>query len=114
VSAAVQARFGSAESRVLSVGVRPVIDIRIVSGGRVWAQVEAGRSMAGKAVQLQQQQGDGTWKTIARARLGGTSQAIFPVDAVPGGSSKLRVVMSVNQAGAGYLGGFSRPFAYQR
>jgi len=114
VSAAYQARLGAAQSRVLSIGVRPDVTVQVASGGRVTAKVTAGRSLAGRAVQLQQRQADGSWKTLARQRLDRSSEAVFPASAAPGGRSILRIAMSVNQAGAGYLAGFSREFVYQR
>jgi hypothetical protein len=114
VSAAYRARLGAAQSRVLSVGVRPAVGVDVGSGGTVTATVTAGRSLAGRAVQLQQRLVDGTWRTIARQRLDRQSRAVFPASATPGGRSVLRVAMSVNQAGLGYLAGFSREFAYLR
>ena len=60
----------------------------------------------------------GRWVTIKRLRLNGRSAALFrPVTfraALPSGRSTLRVAMSINQAGAGYLGGFSRTIVFRR
>ena len=47
-------------------------------------------------------------------KLSPKSSAIFPASKLPAGSSLVRVAMSVNQAGAGYLGGFSRTLSYKR
>ena len=56
--------------------------------------------------------------TIKRLRLNKSSSATFrPVTfraAVPRGRSTLRIAMSVNQAGAGYLGGFSRTIVFRK
>ena len=87
--------------------------MRIVSGARVWTHVGAGRSLAGRAVQVQQLV-EGQWHTIAKMKLNRSSEATFPVAKLPGGTSTLRIAMSVNQAGTGLLGAFSRPFVYQR
>jgi hypothetical protein len=108
-----QARVGTATSRMLAVGVRPTIHARIISGGRVWAHINSGRSMRGDDVQVQRLV-EGQWQTIAKRPLNRNNEAVFPVKALPGGTSSLRLAMSVNQAGAGYLGGFSRTFVYQR
>jgi hypothetical protein len=51
--------------------------------------------------------------TVKRVRLGRHGGAIFRAP-VPRGSSKLRIAMSVNQAGVGYLGAFSRTILYRR
>jgi hypothetical protein len=57
--------------------------------------------------------------TIKRLRLNKRSAATFrPVTfraALPrGATSTLRIAISVNQAGAGYLGGFSRTTLFRR
>jgi hypothetical protein len=57
---------------------------------------------------------DGTWTTIAKQALNRRSETVFPVSMLPGGTSTLRVAMSVNQAGVGYLGAMSNSFVYQR
>jgi len=46
-------------------------------------------------------------------RLGAHSRAEFKVT-LPKGRSRLRVAISVNQAGAGFLGGFSRTISVTR
>ena len=108
-----EAQLGAAASRILAVGVHPAAKVRIVSRGRVWTHMDAGRSLQGRSVQVQQLT-EGQWRTVARLPLNRRSDAIFPASKLPGGTSTLRIAMSVNQAGAGYLGAFSRPFVYQR
>ena len=51
--------------------------------------------------------------TLKRLPLNTSSAAIFRA-ALPQGASTLRIAISVNQAGAGYLGGTSRTILYQR
>jgi hypothetical protein len=46
--------------------------------------------------------------------LNASSVAIFPASLLPKGRSTIRVAISVNQAGPGYLGGKSRTLAYTR
>jgi hypothetical protein len=110
---AYQARFARSASRALGVGVHPSVRVRVISGARVWTHIGAAHSLAGRFVQMQQLV-EGQWHTIAKLPLDGRSTAIFPATMLPGGASTLRVVMSVNQAGTGYLGAFGRPFIYQR
>jgi len=52
--------------------------------------------------------------TIKRGRLNRTSHASFKVALLPLGRSTVRVVMSINQAGAGYLGGKSHTITVTR
>ena len=51
----------------------------------------------------------GVWTTLAQLHLGAKSTALVPSSLVPTQSSTVRATMSVNQAGQGYLGGFSAP-----
>jgi hypothetical protein len=44
----------------------------------------------------------------------GEASAVFVPKQLPAGTSRLRVAISVNQVGAGYLGGFGKPFVYHR
>jgi hypothetical protein len=113
IGTAYQAEFRLAKSPVVAVGVHPAIKARIVSGARLWVHVDAGRSFKGRDVQVQKLT-DGTWTTIAKQALNRRSETVFPVSMLPGGTSTLRVAMSVNQAGVGYLGAMSNSFVYQR
>ena len=108
-----QAQFNGTTSRILGVGVRPDVRAQVISRARVIAHVEAGRSLKGRDVQVQQLV-EGQWKTIAKMPLNRGNEAIFSADVLPGGTSQLRIAMSVNQAGTGYMGAFSKPFVYQR
>lgn len=76
-------------------------------------RVDAGTSFKGRDVQVQQWTG-GRWTTVAKQALNGRSETVFAASALPGGTSTLRVAMSVNQAGVGYLGSTSDSFVYQR
>jgi hypothetical protein len=107
------AQFSGATSRMLGVGVHPTAKVKIISGARVWTQIGGGRSFSGHTVQMQQLV-EGQWRTIAKLRLDQNGTAIFTPTMLPGGTSTLRIAMSVNQAGTGYLGAFGDSFVYQR
>jgi hypothetical protein len=94
------------------VGVRPAISLRRTATG-FSTRVVAARSFAGRGVQLQRRTAAGRWVTVKRVRLNGRSAALIKVT-LPRGRSVLRVAMSVNQAGAGYLAGFSRTIVHRR
>jgi len=51
--------------------------------------------------------------TLKRVRLGGKSSAVFRLR-LPKGKSRIRVAMSINQAGAGYLDGYSATITVRR
>jgi hypothetical protein len=95
------------------VGVRPAVSLRVITKRRLSTRVVAGTSFATKIVKLQRRVGN-RWVTVRRARLNAKSSAIFKATALPRGRSVIRIAMSVNQAGPGYLGGFSRTIAYRR
>lgn len=95
------------------VAVTPGITLRRISGHRYLAHVGTSTTFAGHVVQLQVLS-QGRWKTVARERLNPNSSATFLATLLPKGHSSLRIAFSVNQAGPGYLAGFSRRLAYTR
>lgn len=106
-----QASWKSAASLAVTTAVRPVITFGRSSV--FITRVYAGRSMAGKSVQVQRLSAFGQWVTLKQFRLDASSRAAFRV-LLPRGLSHLRIAMSVNQAGVGYLAGFSREINFRR
>jgi hypothetical protein len=100
-------------SRPVRIAVRPVITLRRVGPARFHTRVRAARSFARRFVKLQRLTVNRGWVTVKRVRLGRRSGAIFRVQ-LRRGTSRLRIVMSVNQAGRGYLAGISRTVVYRR
>jgi hypothetical protein len=101
-------------SAPVGIGVRPSITLRVITGKRFTSRVVASKSFKGKTVQLQRLLPGNRWQTLAKARLNANSSAIFSAAKLPRGTSNIRIAMSVNQAGAGYLGAFSRTLTYRR
>ena len=99
-----------AVSATTSIGVRPAVSLLVLSLQRLAAHVAGARSFAGRTVQLQRLSA-GRWLTIAHLPLDASAVAVFRPN-LPRGLSKLRVAMSVNQAGIGYLAGFSPVISY--
>jgi len=114
VQTAYQASAPEGASMSATIGVRPSISLRVITGKRFTTRTVAAKSFAGKVVQLQRLLPGNRWQTLAKAKLSPKSSAIFPASKLRAGSSLVRVAMSVNQAGAGYLGGFSRTLSYKR
>jgi plastocyanin len=106
-----QALWKTTRSLVVTTAVAPTISFGRMNG--FVTRVYAGRSMARKRVQLQRRTALGQWVTIKRVSLDLNSRARFGA-ALPLGVSRLRIAMSVNQAGVGYLAGFSREITYRR
>jgi hypothetical protein len=107
-----ESTWGKNVSAQMIVGIRPLVSIHALAGNRFSTKVLAARSFAGKFVQLQRRSA-GRWMTLKRVRLGSMSAATFKAS-LPTGNSTLRFAFSVNQAGAGYLAGFSRTLVYHR
>lgn len=106
-----RATWKTASSLPVSTAVAPSISFGRLNG--FVTRVFAGRSMARKQVQLQRLSSFGQWVTIKRVFLDLSSRARFRA-LLPCGTNTLRIAMSVNQAGAGYLGAFSREISYRR
>ncbi len=106
------ASWNGGTSRALTIGVRPAVAFRRVGPARFHTRVVAGRSFKGRLVKLQRKTRYG-WVTVKRVRLNRRSAATFRVRFRPG-TKRLRVVISVNQAGRGYLAGISRTIVYRR
>jgi hypothetical protein len=98
--------WNGSTSSVVTVAVRPAVTLRTLPRLRFATHVVGARSFAGRTVQLQRHLLSGHWLTIARARLNSNSSAVFRPK-LKRGRSTLRVAISVNQAGGGYLAGFS-------
>jgi hypothetical protein len=109
-----EAQVPEGTSAPIAVGVRPAVSLRVITRGRFTTRVSASKSFARKVVQLQRLMPGNRWQTVAKARLSSRSSMVFRASTLPRGSSLVRIAMSVNQAGAGYLGGFSRTLSYRR
>jgi plastocyanin len=97
-----QAAWKGAYATPTTVQVAPKLSLGRNNGWIVHAS--AGHSFAGKAVSFQRlNTATGQWVTLKKVILGSTSSAKFAYP-LPKGINKLRVTMSVNQAGAGFLG----------
>lgn len=106
-----RAKWKNASSLVISTAVAPSISFGRNNG--FVARVYAGRSMAKKQIQLQRLSAFGQWVTIKRIFLDLNSRARFQAT-LPCGANRLRIAMSVNQSGVGYLGAFSREITWRR
>jgi hypothetical protein len=102
-----QAKWKSATSSTVSVKVRPLITLTLVSQatGRFSTKVTAARSFAGKFVLVQRLTSTGV-ATLKRVTLDANSEASFRVR-LHRGRSRLRVVMPTSQTAPGYVTGTS-------
>jgi plastocyanin len=105
IATSYQAAWKGAYATPTSIQVQPKVTLGRNNGWIIHAA--AGVSFAGKAVQLQRLNAlTGQWVTLRKVLLNAKSSAKV-VYKLPKGLNQLRVTMSVNQAGAGFLGAIS-------
>jgi plastocyanin len=104
-------RWKNLESPVATIGVMPSLSLRRISGWFVVKAVGA-RKFARRAVTIQRYNAFGQWVTLKKVTLNSSGAQRFKVR-LPKGLSRLRIAMSVNQAGAGYVGGFSKTINFR-
>jgi plastocyanin len=106
-----KARWGNRESVVATIGVAPSISLRKIGAWWVVKTVPE-RRFARRSIQVQRMNSFGQWVTLKRVALNYSGAQRFKVK-LPKGLNRLRIAMSVNQAGAGYLGAFSKTITYR-
>lgn len=99
-----QARWRSSTSQPIFVQVRPRITLLPSGRTSFVTRVTAARSFAGRWVYLQRRTRFGQWVSVRRYTLGPRSGRIFRAPTTAG---RYRIFMTINQAGAGYLEGWS-------
>jgi len=105
ITTAYEASWKGGITAPVTIGVHPRITFTRLPDGHFVVRVLGGGSFAHRLVQLQRRVGS-RWTTLRRYRLGSRSRVEFKAT-LPKGQSTLRVAISVNQAGAGFLGGTS-------
>jgi plastocyanin len=102
-----QAHWKTTVSQQIGVQLRPSI---VFGAAKRWGsvKVKADRSLAGKKVYLQKFTRFHEWVKVRPVVLGSSSQKRFLLQLPGGHRYAVRIFMSLNQIGAGYLDGFSR------
>jgi len=107
-----EALWKGAYATPTTIQVQPKLTLGRNNGWIIHAA--GGRSFAGRAVQLQRLNTlTGQWVTLRKVLLNSRSSAKVIVK-LPKGMNHLRVTMSVNQAGAGFLGAISTPVNWRQ
>jgi plastocyanin len=101
-----QARWGNRSSAIISVGVRPRMTF-IRRPGWFITSAKARSSMAGRWVYVQRRSAFNQWVNIKKVRLGSAGARRFKLQ-LRRGRNVLRMFMTTNQAGSGYLWSHSR------
>jgi len=108
-SASVQTLTGTVKSSTVFVQVAPKVSLlNGTKKGYLHLYVSAGKSLSGRHVFLQRLSTYGQWINVKAFTLGSSSGVGFrPLKWLPGGTSQIRISLSVNQAGIGLLGAYS-------
>ena len=101
-----QTRWGSRSSAIVGVGVRPRMTL-IRRAPWFVTSAHAGRSLAGRWVYVQRRSTLGQWVNRKKVQLGSSGARRFRLD-LPRGRNILRMFMTTNQAGTGYVWSHSR------
>jgi hypothetical protein len=109
IQTAYQAHAGATAGPRMTIGVAPAVFVTPLAGGRLRVHIRAAHRFDGRFVQLQARSGP-RWTTIDRKELNRFGTAVFTP---PQQNATLRFAMSVNQAGAGYLGAASHALVYR-
>lgn len=107
-----EAHWKSLVSTKISLQMRPNV-LFSASKGMGFVKVKSNHSQEGRKVYVQRLTRFGQWVKMKRVVLGQSSQRLFYLR-LPRGKYTLRVFMSYNQAGAGYLDGYSRTIVFRR
>jgi plastocyanin len=109
------ARWNSVSSAPIVAQVAPKVTLRPGGNGYMRAQVSGPRSFWHRHVFLQRLSQFGQWVNVASLTLGPQSGKLFqPTKFLPRGVSRIRVFLSVNQAGIGLLSSHSGTQAVRR
>jgi plastocyanin len=114
IATSYQASWKGAYATPTSVQVQPKLTLGRNNGWIIHAA--AGVSFAGRSVQLQRlNRITGQWVTLRKVMLNSKSSArVLLNPKLPKGLNELRVTMSVNQAGSGFLGAISTTVMYHQ
>jgi plastocyanin len=101
------AQWNSTSAGSVTVQVAPQIRLPGPRHGYFHTYVSAAKSFAGHWVYLQRLSQFGEWVSFRRLTLGSRSGRIFAVSSLPRGRYAIRIFITVNQAGLGYLSAHS-------
>ena len=107
-----QAQWKNLKSAEITVAVQPKLTLKRIGGWFV-VRVDAARSFKNRWVYVQRRSSLGQWVNLRKVVIGTATSQRFKVE-VPRGLSRLRLFMTVNQAGVGYLASTSNTLLFRR
>jgi plastocyanin len=101
-------------SAVISVAVSPRLTLSHVRSWFVARAQAPAKSFAGRFVYVQRLNRFGDWVKIRKVFLNRQGAKRFKLRGLPNGMNRVRILMSTNQAGAGYIFGTSATLSFRR
>jgi plastocyanin len=101
-------------SAVISVAVAPRLTLSKIRSWFVARAQSPAKSFAGRYVYVQRQNRFGDWVRIKKVFLNRQGAKRFKLPGLPNGMNRLRILMSTNQAGSGYIFGTSQTLSFRR
>jgi len=101
-------------SAVINVAVSPRLTISHVRSWFVARAQSPAKSFAGRFVYVQRLNRFGDWVKIKKVFLNRQGAKRFKLRGLPNGMNRVRIFMTTNQAGAGYIFGTSQTLSFRR
>jgi plastocyanin len=101
-------------SAIISVAVSPRLTMSHIRSWFVARAQAPAKSFAGRFVYVQRLNRFGDWVKIKKVFLNRQGAKRFKLRGLPNGMNRVRIYMSTNQAGAGYIFGTSQTLSFRR
>ena len=108
-----QAQWKNLKSAEIQTAVEPKLTLKRI-GAWFIVRVDAARSFKNHLVYVQRRSALGQWVNVKKVIIGTAKTQRFKVRVLPSGLSRLRLFMTVNQAGVGYLASDSNTLLVRR
>jgi plastocyanin len=108
-----QAQWKNLKSAEIQTAVEPKLTLKRIGAWFV-VRVDAARSFKNHWVYVQRRSALGQWVNVKKVIIGTAKTQRFKVRVLPAGLSRLRLFMTVNQAGVGYLASDSNTLLVRR
>ena len=101
-------------SALINVAVSPRLSLSHIRSWFVARAQAPAKSFGGRWVYIQRQNRFGDWVRIKKVTLNRQGAKRFKLRGLPNGQNRVRVFMTTNQAGAGYIFGTSQTLSFRR
>jgi plastocyanin len=108
-----QVQWNNLKSAEVQAAVQPKLTLKRIGAWFV-ARVDAGRSFKNRSVYVQRLSPLKQWVNVKKVRIGTPKTQRFKIADLPKGTSRLRLFITTNQAGIGYLSSYSSVMLVRR